>query len=101
MTGLFADIRYALRQLRRNPGFTLVAVVTLALGIGVNTGIFNVVEGVLLARLHYSEPDRENGIPLGITAETEFHCLSAPNLLCTPMAWSRPVPGQGNYRDSS
>src|SRR5271154_7597177 len=58
MSGFMHDLRYALRQLRRNLGFTLVAVLTLALGIGVNTGIFSVVEGVLLAPLHYFEPNR-------------------------------------------
>src|SRR6266852_3444765 len=55
---LLQDLRYGVRMLRRNPGFTLVAATTLALGISVNTTIFSVVSGWLLKKPAVADPDR-------------------------------------------
>ena len=55
---LARDLRYSLRTLTRNPGFTCVALLTIALGIGVNSAMFSVVQGIILAPLPFPEPDR-------------------------------------------
>src|SRR5579871_3666726 len=58
MSGFVKDLRYAIRQLTKTPGFTLTCVLTLALGIGANTAVFSVMNAVLLRSLPVSDPDR-------------------------------------------
>jgi predicted permease len=62
MNTMLNDFRYALRQLRRAPGFTLTAIVTLALGLGATAAVYSVIHSVLLSPLPYAEPDRLVGV---------------------------------------
>jgi len=78
MANLFHDVRYALRQLRQRLGFTAVAVITLALGIGASTAMFSVVYGVLLRPLPYQDPSRIMAV-FEVTTKGTWNRLADPN----------------------
>ena len=102
MVTLLADLRYALRQLRRTPGFTAVALLTLAVGLGVNASMFSVVSAVLFRPIQVEEPERlvrvytseweRSGIPsrfFGASSLPDFEDLQAAltGVLSSSTAW--------------
>ncbi len=97
MTTLVQDLRYGLRMLAKNPGFTAVAVITLALGIGANTAIFSVVNAVLLRPLPFKDAERlvtvwgknlQKGIDTGLVSPADFADWRGQNRVFEEMAAS-------------
>jgi putative ABC transport system permease protein len=95
VSGMLQDLRYAVRQLRKSPGFAVVAVVTLALGIGATTAVFSVVDQVLLHPLPYPDSDRITrftetfqGVD-GYTSPANYLDFLAQNHVFADMAASR------------
>src|SRR5262249_55293976 len=108
MQTLWQDLRYGARMLLKNPGFTAVAVFTLALGIGTNTAIFSVVNAVLLKPLPFAEPGRlvwvwgniRNGGNRASVSPLDYLDYRAQNTTFEQFAAAFSVPGYINLTGS-
>ncbi len=80
---MWSDLRFALRQLRKSPGFSLTAVLTLGLGIGANTAIFTLVDSIMLRPLPYPQQDRLMRIGYHSTVDAD------PSYAPFPKGWIR------------
>ncbi len=109
MNGVLQDLRYALRQLRKSPGFTAVAVLTLALGIGVNVATFSFVdelslhpmpvrEADRLVRIFTSNPTSQGEVERGYSSYPDFLDLRANSKTLAGVADSRQARGTGGRR---
>src|SRR5271163_3236318 len=85
MHELISHLRFAVRQLRRNPGFAITAILTLAIGIGATTAIFSIFYAVLLRPLPFPDPDR-----LASVSVMAFPAGSGGNAVGVPMSVSYP-----------
>ena len=106
---LLADLRYALRLLRKTPVFTVAAIGTLALGIGANTTIFSLVQTMLLEPLPYQDPDRvvmvwedrtAAGFPQNTPAPANYRDWRTTNRSFTDMAATGASPPSGDGRSA-
>lgn len=79
MPSILQDVRYALRQLRKSPGFTLTAIAVLALGLGANIAVFTILNGIFLRPLPYAQPDRI--VTVEMNGSMPYYAMSYANML--------------------